>query len=226
MPQALLSEFVSTKGDTALAGTCSLIGFPAAMEHLLESAISSEYLLMDGSRIHRTATVHSSAVIEHAIIGPWAIVHEFASVRHSIIAASTSVGHCCEVARSYMANKSAVTHFCFLGDSIIGEGVLLGGGVRTANRRLDGEPVTLHYRDGSYPTGAVSFGCVIGDRTRIGGSAHLNPGTLVGRDCVIDPGVEVRGFVESASRVRRTFDYVTESRVAIESVDNQGTEAR
>ena len=37
-------------------------------------------------------------------------------------------------------------------------------------------------------TGLRKFGAIVGDRTEIGCNAVINPGSVIGRDCIIYPG--------------------------------------
>ena len=39
-------------------------------------------------------------------------------------------------------------------------------------------------------TGLRKFGAIVGDRTEIGCNAVINPGSVIGRDCIIYPGVK------------------------------------
>jgi acetyltransferase-like isoleucine patch superfamily enzyme len=50
------------------------------------------------------------------------------------------------------------------------------------------------------------FGAIIGDRTEIGCNAVLNPGSVVGRDCIIYAGANFRGVLPANSvlKVRQT----------------------
>ena len=50
------------------------------------------------------------------------------------------------------------------------------------------------------------FGAIIGDRSEIGCNAVLNPGSIIGRDCIIYPGTNFRGVLPGNSiiKVRQT----------------------
>jgi UDP-3-O-[3-hydroxymyristoyl] glucosamine N-acyltransferase len=45
-------------------------------------------------------------------------------------------------------------------------------------------------------------GAIVGDRTEIGCNAVINPGSVIGRDCMIYPGVNFRGVLPDGSRVK------------------------
>jgi acetyltransferase-like isoleucine patch superfamily enzyme len=65
--------------------------------------------------------------------------------------------------------------------------------------------------DGDIATGLTKFGAVIGDRTEVGCNAVINPGTILGRDCIIYPGANFRGVLPAASivKVRQTLQILT-----------------
>jgi UDP-3-O-[3-hydroxymyristoyl] glucosamine N-acyltransferase len=42
----------------------------------------------------------------------------------------------------------------------------------------------------------------VGDRTEIGCNAVINPGSIIGRDCVIYPGVNFRGVLPRGCMVK------------------------
>ena len=60
--------------------------------------------------------------------------------------------------------------------------------------------------DGNIPTGLTKFGAIVGDRTEIGCNAVINPGSALGRDCMIYPGVNFRGVLPHGSMVKLRQD--------------------
>ena len=56
--------------------------------------------------------------------------------------------------------------------------------------------------DGDIPTGLRKFGAIVGDRTEIGCNAVINPGSVIGRDCMIYPSVNFRGVLPHGSMVK------------------------
>jgi acetyltransferase-like isoleucine patch superfamily enzyme len=55
-------------------------------------------------------------------------------------------------------------------------------------------------------TGLKKFGAIVGDRTEIGCNAVINPGSVIGRDCIIYPGSNFRGVLPANSvlKIRQT----------------------
>lgn len=56
--------------------------------------------------------------------------------------------------------------------------------------------IFINYKDKiSIPTGLLKFGAIVGDKSEIGCNTVLNPGTIVGRECVIYPNGNIRGVI-------------------------------
>lgn len=161
-------------------------------------------------KIDRQAWVHPTAVIEGPVmieagarvyeyallrgpvyIGKGALVGSYCKVRDgSILETGAEVQNQVEVKHSLIGSKSTI-HSGYLGDSIVGEGVKIGAGFITANRRLDREGVKVVIEGEQIDTGLAHFGCLIGDQARIGIQVGTNPGAIIGEGKIILPGVIV-----------------------------------
>jgi NDP-sugar pyrophosphorylase family protein len=95
-----------------------------------------------------------------------------------------------------------VPHFNYVGDSVIGHHAHLGAGVILSNVKLDHAEIAVVTPDGNVPTGLRKFGAIVGDRTEIGCNAVINPGSVIGRDCIIYPSVNFRGVLPHGSMVK------------------------
>jgi UDP-N-acetylglucosamine diphosphorylase / glucose-1-phosphate thymidylyltransferase / UDP-N-acetylgalactosamine diphosphorylase / glucosamine-1-phosphate N-acetyltransferase / galactosamine-1-phosphate N-acetyltransferase len=71
-----------------------------------------------------------------------------------------------------------------------------------SNVKLDHAEISVQATDGLIATGLTKFGAIIGDRTEIGCNAVLNPGSVVGRDCLIYPSTNFRGVLPANSIVK------------------------
>ncbi|MBS0628687.1 MAG: UDP-N-acetylglucosamine diphosphorylase [Verrucomicrobia bacterium] len=87
------------------------------------------------------------------------------------------IGHATEVKGSILLDEAHAAHFNYVGDSILGNRVNLGAGVKLANVRLDGEDVKI----GTVATGLKKLGAILGDETQLGCNAVTNPGTVMGK---------------------------------------------
>lgn len=139
--------------------------------------------------VHPDAEVDPSAkILGPAIICKGAKVRFNAFIRENVIIGENSViGHGVEVKNSIILNNSTIAHFNHIGDSIIGNNVNIAGGAQIANLRLDKNKVTVEKDGEKIETGMVKLGAIIGDNSQIGANAVLNPGTILGKDCVIYP---------------------------------------
>ena len=108
------------------------------------------------------------------------------------------VMHASEVKRSMLLADARAPHFNYVGDSVVGNDVNLGAGVKLANFKAFGDEVKI---DGA-GIGLRKFGSAIGDGVSIGCNAVLAPGTVVGRGTVIYHGATVRGIVPADSIVK------------------------
>ena len=74
----------------------------------------------------------------------------------------------------------------------------MGAGAVTSNVRSDKQNVVVHaQRD--LPTGLRKLGAILGDRAEVGCNSVLNPGTVLGRDCIVYPTSCVRGVIPERS---------------------------
>ncbi|PYJ98328.1 MAG: UDP-N-acetylglucosamine diphosphorylase, partial [Verrucomicrobia bacterium] len=71
-----------------------------------------------------------------------------------------------------------------------------------SNVKLDRGEIAVVAPDGNIATGLTKFGAIVGDRTEIGCNAVINPGSVLGRDCMIYPGVNFRGVLPPRSVVK------------------------
>jgi NDP-sugar pyrophosphorylase family protein len=124
-------------------------------------------------------------------------------VRENVIVGDGVVmGNSCEFKNCILFDEAQVPHFNYVGDSILGFRAHLGAGVILSNVKLDHGEITVSANDGNIDTGLRKFGAIIGDRTEVGCNAVINPGTVLGRDCVIYPGANFRGVLPNASIVK------------------------
>ena len=72
-----------------------------------------------------------------------------------------------------------VGRLSFIGDSVIGEDVEVGSGIMTVNNLMTGETVKVKINGQLWIAGLVKLGAFIGDRTKVGASNTLAPGTII-----------------------------------------------
>jgi NDP-sugar pyrophosphorylase family protein len=170
--------------------------------------------------ISNTVFIGSGTIVEQgavikgpAWIGEKCHVRSGCYVRENVIVGNGVVmGNSCEFKNCILCDEAQVPHFNYVGDSILGFRAHLGAGVILSNVKLDHREISVTADDCTIATGLTKFGAIIGDRTEIGCNAVINPGTIIGRDCMIYPGANVRGVVPRAHIVKLRQDLQTMKR--------------
>lgn len=147
--------------------------------------------------VGRGTTIEKSALIKGpAIIGYNCEIRHSAYIRGNVIIGNNVVvGNSTEVKNAILFNKVQVPHFNYVSDSVLGFKAHLGAGVITSNLKSDGTFVKVKYQSDVIDTGLRKFGAIIGDFGEVGCNAVLNPGTIIGRNCIVYPLCSVRGVV-------------------------------
>jgi len=71
-----------------------------------------------------------------------------------------------------------------------------------SNVKLDHGEISVAADESPIATGLTKFGAIVGDRTEIGCNAVINPGSVLGRDCLVYPNVNFRGVLAEGSVVK------------------------
>lgn len=128
-------------------------------------------------------------------------------VRENVIAGDGVVmGNSCEFKNCILFDEAQVPHFNYVGDSILGYRAHLGAGVILSNVKLDHREIFVNALEENIPTGLTKFGAIVGDRSEIGCNAVINPGSILGRDCIIYPGVSFHGVLPESSVAKMRQD--------------------
>jgi len=138
-----------------------------------------------------------------AIIGKNCEIRHNAYIRENVIIGDNCViGNSCELKNALLFNNCQVPHFNYVGDSVLGFKAHLGAGVKISNVKLVPGNIIVEHNGQRYDTGLRKFGAIIGDRSEVGCNAVLNPGSVIGRDCVIYPNTFWRGVLSGESIVK------------------------
>jgi UDP-N-acetylglucosamine diphosphorylase / glucose-1-phosphate thymidylyltransferase / UDP-N-acetylgalactosamine diphosphorylase / glucosamine-1-phosphate N-acetyltransferase / galactosamine-1-phosphate N-acetyltransferase len=211
-----LDTLFKTKHYEAMqyAGGWQAVKYPWHLLSLLPMILSD----IKEQKIHKTAQVHPTAVIDgkvileegvkvlpHAcIVGPCyigrrTIVGNNALVRQSSVGEHCVIGYNTEV-KSSVLSRHVWTHSTYIGDSVIGENVSFGAGSVTGNLRLDEGEIHSAVGEEKLNTGLSKFGTIIGDHVRIGIHAAISPGvkigseTFIGSACLITDDIPTESF--------------------------------
>src|SRR6058998_512882 len=182
------------------------------LQFRLKPAVFGE--LIGKPYISRNIFVGAGTIIEQgavlkgpAWIGENCHIRSGCYVRENVIVGNGVVmGNSCEFKNSILFDEAQVPHFNYVGDSIIGYRTHLGAGVILSNVKLDHSEIAVVTPDDNIATGLTKFGAIVGDRTEIGCNAVINPGSLLGRDCMVYPGVNFRGVLPPRSVVKLRQD--------------------
>ncbi len=112
------------------------------------------------------------------------------------------IGHTTELKNALFLNRAKAAHFAFVGDSILGNDVNLGAGVKCANLRLDHQTVRIKIENKKFETGMKKLGAIVGDRSQIGCNSVLNPGVILGKSVMIYPAQVCSGVWEDNSLIK------------------------
>ena len=153
-------------------------------------------------------SIGSGTVVEPGayIQGP-CIIGSNCQIRHGayirgdlIVGEACVIGHNTEIKHSILLDRASAAHFNYVGDSILGNGVNLGAGVKCANLKLDHSPISIFFDGKRYDTGLKKLGAIIGDGAQLGCNSVTNPGLLMGRQAMVYPCVNVHGYIPEKGR--------------------------
>lgn len=162
------------------------------------SSQSSERIVGEGTVIDPSVKIDGPV-----IIGKNCVIEDNVLLRGGcILGDGVHIGHAVELKHSIIldnTNRTKVSHLVYIGDSIVGRNVNVGGGVIVANWRLDKKNIVVKMDGDRMDTGTAKFGAAIGDGSGIGANAVINPGTVLGKDSIVYPLTSVFGVKSSNS---------------------------
>lgn len=149
--------------------------------------------------------IHDHAIIEGpAYIGDNALVGAFSIVRNrSVLEAGAQIERYCDVRNSIIGRDTHI-HSEFIGDSIIGQNGRIGAGFITGNKRLDRQNVKVTVKDELIDCGQNNLGVLIGDSVGIGIRVSTMPGTVLGTQVKVGPGLTIKGLFTDEQVVKES----------------------
>lgn len=172
----------------------------------IEVDIPSAVFLINPSLISigRETIIEPGAYIQGpCIIGERCTIRNGAYIRGDLITGNGCViGHDTEVKHSILLNCASAAHFNYVGDTILGNDVNLGAGVKCANFRLDHQTISILVSCQKINTGLKKLGAIVGDGAQVGCNCVLNPGTLLGKNSFCFPCLNVYGIVPENAKVK------------------------
>lgn len=181
----------------------------------IETHIASGVSLVDPDKISigSGTNIEPGAYIQGpCIIGQDCQIRQGAYIRGNVLIADQCViGHGSEIKHSIFFNKAAAPHFNYVGDSILGNSVNLGAGVKCANYRLDHQCISVYWGQEKIKTRLKKLGACIGDHSQIGCNTVINPGACIGKDVICHPNMTLERYVPQKSLVKSTSHVMVES---------------
>lgn len=145
------------------------------------------------------------------IIGKNCVIRHGAYIRGDVVTGDSCViGHDTEIKHSILLNSTSAAHFNYVGNSVLGNRVNLGAGVKCANLRLDHQPIHILINHEKINTGLHKLGAIVGDGAQVGCNCVINPGTILGRHSFCFPCLNVYGFVPENSKVKPAMKNIVE----------------
>lgn len=176
------------------------------IEKLLSRLPDSEFEVKNNIAVHKSAIVEENVIIkEYSIIGKRSIVKAGAYLRGGVyIGDEVVIGANCEIKQSIIFNESRIAHLNYVGNSVIGEDVNMEAGSILANHFNERENKNIQVVIGGaiVDTNVTKFGSLVGDKSRIGANAVLNPGTVLAGRSIVGRLVHMDQIEEKKSGLR------------------------
>ena len=138
--------------------------------------------------------IRPGTVIEgHVRIGKGCKIGPNAYLRgETTIGDNCVIGNAVEVKSSIIGNSVFISHLSYVGDSVLGNDINVGGGCIFSNFRHDAGEIRMPWQGELTPTGRNKLGCAIGDHARIGCKCVILPGRVIPPGTHTDPGSVIR----------------------------------
>ncbi len=165
------------------------------IESIRHKLLDSEFNIKNGIAIHKSAIVENNVTLkENTIIGENSIIKSGAYIRGGVyIGKGVNIGANSEIKQSIIFNNSRIAHLNYVGNSMIGEDVNLEAGSVLANHfnEYKNKKIKVLVNGEILETNVTKFGSIVGDESRIGANAVLNPGTILNKNSIIGRLVHV-----------------------------------
>jgi len=165
------------------------------VRHAIEGTVEEGAFVEENVYIGEGTVVERGALVKGpSIIGRNCHIRHGAYIRgYALIGDNCVVGHATEVIRALFLPGAKAPHFNYVGDSILGTDVNLGAGTKLSNLKNTSTGIVIKYNGRNFQTGLRKFGAILGDRCQTGCNSVLNPGTILGPDCIVYATASVRG---------------------------------
>jgi UDP-N-acetylglucosamine diphosphorylase/glucosamine-1-phosphate N-acetyltransferase len=151
------------------------------MEPSIQGTVEKGAVLKGKVSVGKNTLIKSGAYME----GPVLIGENCTIGPNCFIRGRTSIGNNCKVGNAVeikncvIANNVNVCHLSYLGDSVLGSDINVGGGTIAANLRHDSENVRMLVKDSPVDTERKKMGVIMGDGVHTGINTSIYPGRKI-----------------------------------------------
>ncbi len=140
------------------------------------------------------SVIKAGCVIEgHVRIGKGCTIGPNAYLRgETSIGDGCLIGNAVEVKSSIIGERVFVAHLSYIGDSVFGNDINVGGGCIFSNFRHDAGEIRMPWGGELRRTGRNKLGACVGDGARIGCKSVILPGRVIPAGAWTEPGSVVR----------------------------------
>jgi bifunctional UDP-N-acetylglucosamine pyrophosphorylase / glucosamine-1-phosphate N-acetyltransferase len=140
--------------------------------------------ILKNSIIDSDTKIQANSMVESAIIGKSCLIGPYARVRAGTnLGDRVQIGNFVEVKEVTMGADCKVNHLSYIGDAVLGEGVIIGAGTITCN--FDGTKKNDTYiENGAF----IGSGCQLVAPVRVGEKSMVGAGSTITKDV---PGFEL-----------------------------------
>ncbi len=157
------------------------------MDTWSEARVDGSVMLRGAVQFRGPVVIEKNVVIESGVsifgpcfIGENTFLGNGVLVRpYTAIGANATIGFGVELKNCILFNGVRVGRLSFVGDSVVGEGAVVGSGTMTLTQNLDRSPNMVRMPEGEVESGLEKVGSFLGDGAQVGASNTLASGTVV-----------------------------------------------
>ncbi len=150
--------------------------------------VKGNVVIGKGSVIKSGTYIEGNVIIgENCVIGPHSYIRG-----NVVIGNKCKIGSSVEIEHSSIGDKVHIEHLSFVGYSVLGNNIILGGGTITADRRHDRDPIRVNIKEQLIETHMPHLGAIIGDQVRTGINTSIYPGRKMHYHSYTAPGEIVK----------------------------------
>ncbi|MDD3793409.1 MAG: sugar phosphate nucleotidyltransferase [Candidatus Gracilibacteria bacterium] len=150
--------------------------------------IKGNIILGKGSILKSGTYIEGNVYIgENTSIGPNTYIRG-----NTVIGDECRIGNAVEIKNTSIGDKTNLAHLSYIGDSIIGNHVNIGGGFISANVRHDNKNIKVMIKGELIDSGLRKLGIIIGDNVKTGIKSYSMPGRIIENDGFTLPGEMIK----------------------------------